>query len=171
MKHDNGTIVGEPEAFKITGIDPVVLLDSPDTLTYSEAREKLLSMLEKHKIPGKRSHYKYLGQNIVAFDIPFMQEQGFFTETHAKKAGIHHNAIDTTQIVTWLKDIDVLPSNVGNLGSLVEYFGLPKGIAHRAKDDVHMQKEVYIKLCELFKKNSLNNLGMSDNDLLKIVEL
>ena len=60
---------------------------------------------------------------------------------------------------------------MGGLGTLVEYFGLPKGTAHRARDDVHMQKDVYVKLCELFKNNSLNNLKNDNNDLLKIVEL
>lgn len=171
LKNDKGEIVGEEEAFKVSGINPQELLSNPSTLTYSEGRAKLLSMLEKHKIPGKRVHYKFLGQNITAFDIPFMEEQGFFTSAHLKKAGITHNPIDTTSIVTWLKDMGILPANVGGLGSLVEYFGLPKGTAHRAKDDVHMQKDVYVKLCQLFKNNSINNLKQDNDDLLKIVEL
>jgi len=171
MKNDKGEVIGEEEAFKITGINPQELLASPDTVTYTEGRNKLFAMLEKHKIPNKRIHYKMLGQNVIAFDVPFMQEQGFLSEIQMKKAGIHHNAIDTTVIVTWLKDINVLPSNIGNLSTLVEYFGLSKGTAHRAKDDVLMQKEVYIKLCELFKNNAIANLNSSDNDLLKIVEL
>jgi DNA polymerase III epsilon subunit-like protein len=171
MKNNNGEIIGEEEAFKITGIDPKKLLESSSTVTYDEGNKMLISMLEKHKIPGKRVHYKMLGQNVISFDVPFMQEQGFLSEQQMKKAGIHHNAIDTTVITAWLKDMDVLPNNVGSLSSLIEYFGLPKGTAHRAKDDVHMQKDVYIKLCEIFKKNAMANLTTSDNDLLKIVEL
>lgn len=172
LKNDNGEIIGEKEAFDISGINPEKQLLDPSTLTYSEGRVKLLSVLEKYKIQGKRSHYKLLGHNISGFDIPFMEEQGFFTSQHIKKAGISHNPLDTTVLVSWLKDMDVLPSTVGSLGSLVEYFELPKGTAHRAKDDVHMQKNVYIKLCELFKSNSINNLKSSDNnDLLRIVEL
>lgn len=173
MKNDNGEIVGEQEAFDITGIDPEKQLIDPNTLTYTEARKKLTEMLSRHKIPKKRVHYRYLGQNIVAFDIPFMEEQGFFTAEQAKKAGIGHNSLDTTAIVTWLKEMDMLPSNVGSISSLIDYFGLPKGTAHRAKDDVHMQKEIYIKLCNLMKSNTQANLMSQgqDNDLLKIVEL
>ena len=171
LKNDKGEVVGEEEAFKVSGINPQELLSNSSTLTYSEGRAKLLAMLEKHKVPGKRVHYKLLGQNITAFDIPFMEEQGFFTSAHLKKGGITHNPIDTTSIVTWLKDMGILPANVGGLGTLVEYFNLPKGTAHRAKDDVHMQKDVYVKLCELFKNNSINNLKQDNDDLLKIVEL
>lgn len=172
LKNDAGEVIGEQEAFRATGIDPELLLTSPNTLTYTQGRIKLLSLLERHKIPKKRIHYRPLGQNIIAFDIPFMQEQGFLSETQLKKAGIHHNALDSTCIVTWLKDMGVLPSDVGNLGSLVDYFNLPKGTAHRAKDDVWMQMEVYRKLCDLFRKNVATGLGSSaDNDLLKIVEL
>jgi len=171
LKNDKGEVIGEEEAFRISGINREELLANPNTLTYSEGRIKLLNMLEQHKIPGKRVHYKLLGQNIAGFDIPFMEEQGFFTNVHLKKAGITHNHFDTTLIVTWLKDMEILPSNIGSLGTLVEYFGLPKGTAHRAKDDVHMQKDVYVKLCELFKNNSINNLKQNSDDLLKIVEL
>lgn len=172
LKNNDGEIHGEEQAFKATGIDPQALLASPDTLMYSEFNVKLKAMLERHKIPKKRVHYRYLGQNIVYFDIPFMEEQGLLTEEEAKKCGISHNALDTTAMVTWLKDMGILPSNVGSISSLVEYFGLPKGTAHRAKDDVHMQKAIYIKLCELIKqvtKANLSNAGQ-DSDLLKIVE-
>lgn len=173
LKNDNGEIHGTKEAFEITGIDPESQLLDPNTLTYTEGRAKLLEMLAKHKIPKKRTHFRYLGQNITYFDIPFMEAQGFLTEEQAKKAGINHNSLDTTSIVTWLKDMEMLPSNVGSVGSLIEYFGLPKGTAHRAKDDVIMQKEIYIKLCNLMKDVGKANLLTQDqnNDLLKIVEI
>ena len=173
LKNDNGDIYGTEEAFKVTGIDPEEHLANPDTLTYTEGREKLMAMLNRHKIPRKQKHYRFLGQNIVAFDIPFMKIQKFFTEEQMKKCGITHNSLDTTGIVTWLKELDMLPGNVGSISSLIEYFGLPKGTAHRAKDDVHMQKEIYIRLCDIMKKASQANLMSvgQDNDLLKIVEL
>jgi hypothetical protein len=173
LKNDDGEIHGEEQAFQATGIDPESQLLDPNTVTYTEGRDQLLAMLERHKIPKKRTHYRYLGQNIVYFDIPCMEAQGFLNEKQAKKAGINHNSLDTTLMVTWLKDMDMLPSNVGSISSLVEYFGLPKGTAHRAKDDVHMQKEIYIRLCEMMKKASQANLLAQgqDNDLLKIVEI
>lgn len=170
MTNDLGEVVGEEQAFKATGIDPEWLKNNPDTVTYTEGRKQLTAMLNKHKIPKKRTHYRFLGQNIVYFDIPFMDRQGFFTEEQQKKCGINHNALDTTLMVTWLKDMGMLPSNVGSISSLIEYFNLPKGTAHQAKDDVLMQKEIYLKLCDIIKQAAKNNLGTQDNDLLKIVE-
>jgi DNA polymerase III alpha subunit (gram-positive type) len=173
LKNDEGKIFGEEEVYKIIGIDPEQHLLNPNTVTYSEGREKLHEMLNRHKQPKKRSHYRFLGQNILGFDIPFMESQGFFREEDIKKAGISHNSLDTTCIVTWLKDIDVLPDHVGSISSLIDYFELPKGTAHRAKDDVHMQKEIYLRLSNLLKKNSLENLktNLVDSDLLRIIEL
>ena len=173
LKNDAGEVIGEEAAWKMTGIDPDELLANPDTITYSEGREKLLTMLKKHKIPRKRNHYQFLGQNIAAFDGPFMEAQGFLTQEHRKKAGIHHNVLDTTIYITWLKKLGILPATVGSLGSLVEYFDLQKREAHRAEDDVYMQKDVYIALCDLIKQMSIGNLNSTDssNDLLKIVEL
>lgn len=172
MKNDDGEIIGDQEAFEITGIDPEVQLNDPNTVTYTEGREKLIAMLTRHKIPKKRLHYRFLGQNIVYFDIPFMDRQGFFTEEQVKKAGIGHNSLDTTLIVTWLKEVGILPSSVGSIDSLIEYFGLQKGNLHTAKDDTHMQKDIYFKLCDLMKQATMANLGgnNSDSDLLKIVE-
>lgn len=171
LKNDKGEVNGTDEAFKITHIDPVEHLHNPNTITYSEGREKLKAMLERHKMPKKRTHYRFLGQNIVAFDIPFMYEQGFLTREQMKSFGINHNSIDTTALVTWLKDIDILPSTVGGIESLIDYFELPKGTAHTAKDDTHMQKDIYIKLCNLLRKSTMSNLSHQDNDLLNIVEL
>jgi hypothetical protein len=172
LKNDKGEIHGTEEAYKITNIDPEEHLANPETITYTEGRTKLLAMLERHKIPRKRSHYRLLGQNIVYFDIPFMDEQGFLSEKQSKKAGINHNALDTTCLITCLKDIGMLPSNVGSIGSLIDFFGLPKGTAHSAKGDVHMQKAIYIKLVGLLRQAQQNNLTNAggQSDLLKIVE-
>jgi len=156
----------------MTGIDPDELLANPDTVTYTEGRQKLTEMLLKHKIPKKRNHYQWLGQNIASFDIPFMEAQKFFTSEQSKKCGVHHNVLDTTVYATWLKRIGILPNDVGNLGSLVKYFGIETREAHRAKDDVLMQKEVYIAMSDMIKKMSIGNLNSTgNNDLLKIVEI
>ena len=171
LKNDEGEIHGTQEAYEVTGINPEEHLANPETVTYTEGRNRLLEMLTRHKIPKKRNHYRFLGQNIVYFDIPFMEAQGFLSEEQRKKAGIHHNSLDTTGIVTWLKEIDLLPSNVGSISSLVDYFDLPKGTAHTAKGDVHMQKDIYFKLCDIMKKNTMANLNTVSSDLLKIVEL
>ena len=173
MKNDDGEINGNQEAFDITGCDPETQLADPDTVTYTEGRTMLQAMLTRHKIPKKRLHYRFLGQNIVYFDIPFMDKQGFFTEEQVKKAGIGHNSLDTTLIVTWLKEIGILPTSVGSIESLIEYFGLQKGVLHTAKADTHMQKDIYFRLCDLMRQATMANLGggATDSDLLKIVEL
>ena len=173
MTDDNGNVNAEQEALDITGINLAEHMERPDLLTYSQGREKLEEMLQRHKIPNKRTHYRFLGQNIAGFDIPFLKRQGFMSAEQMKKAGINHNPIDTTILVTWLKSIGVLPSDVGSITSLVKYFELPEGKAHTAKDDVHMQKAIYVKLCDLLRASMLNNLtqGNAESDLLKIVEL
>lgn len=173
MTNDEGKVNATEEALNITNINLEDHMLRSDLLTYSQGRDKLIEMLNRHKIKGKKTHYRYLGQNIAIFDIPFMKHQGFFTPEHAKKCGINHNPIDTTVIVTWLKMLNILPSDVGSISSLVKYFDLPTGTAHRAKDDVHMQKEIYVRLCDLMKKVTTSNLMSQgqDNDLLKIVEL
>ena len=171
LKNNDGEIFGTQEAFDITGIDPETHLANPATLTYMEGKAELLAMLGRHKIPKKRNHYQWLGQNIAGFDIPFMLAQGFLTKAEIKKAGINHNPLDSTLIVTWLKRLGVLPANVGSISSLIEYFELPSGTAHRAKDDVHMQKDIYRRLCSLISQMTVSNLGSEDSDLLKIVEM
>lgn len=171
LKDDNGNVNATESALEATGMNVEEHLANPNTITYSEGREKLIAMLQRNKIPGKQKHYRYLGQNVIAFDIPFMHESGFFTKEMAKKYGINHNAVDTTVLVTWLKDLDMLPNSVGSISSLVEYFGLSKGTAHTAKDDTHMQKDIYIKLCNMMKQAAKNNLTSGDSDLLKVVEL
>lgn len=174
LKNDEGQVNGTKEAFEVTGIDPIEHLKNPDTVTYSEGRKKLSEMLTRNKIPGKKLHYRYLGQNILSFDIPFMEIQGFFTKEDAKKHGIGHNSIDSTVIVTWLKDIGMIPNDVGSISSLVDYLQLEKTTAHRAKDDVHMQKEIYVKISNMFKQNMVDKLKSSDvfnSDLLKVIEL
>jgi DNA polymerase III alpha subunit (gram-positive type) len=171
MTDDEGNVNAEQEALDITGINLEEHMARPDLVTYSQGRAKLEEMLQRHKIPKKRTHYRFLGQNIAGFDIPFMKHQGFMNPEQMKKAGINHNPIDTTILVTWLKQIGILPTSVGSIGSLIEYFGLPQGKLHSAKDDVLMQKEIYIRLCDIMRKSTVANLGSVDSDLLKIVEL
>jgi hypothetical protein len=174
LKNDNGEVKGTPEAFEVTGIDPVEHVKNSSTLTYSEGRKLLSEMLIRNKIPGKKLHYRFLGQNILSFDIPFMEDQGFFTKEDIKKHGIGHNSIDSTVIVTWLKDIGMIPNDVGSISSLIDYLQLEKATAHRAKDDVHMQKEIYVKISNMFKQNMVDKLKTSDvfnTDLLKVIEL
>lgn len=164
----NKVIIYDIEAFETTGINLEDHLKNPATITYSKGRELLTKMLIKHKIPNKRSHYRYSGQNI-GFDIKFLKEHMGDSEGFEKL--INHGNIDTFQIATFLKECDMIAADVGNLGSLVDYFGLPMGTAHNAKEDVLMTVNVYRAMKNMMKDKKAGMSGVADNDLLSIVEL
>jgi DNA polymerase III epsilon subunit-like protein len=167
LKPDLGDIIADPEALAVTGIDIKVHLEDPRTMTYSDGYKQLVTMLEKHKIKGKRKHFRPCGQNI-SFDIGFILAQ-LIPEDEWNKL-VHHRALDTLQILTFLQDVGFLPVDLGNLESQVEYFGIPKGEVHNAKEDVRMTVDVYQAYVKLMsdKKDGLS--GVSTNNLLSIVE-
>jgi DNA polymerase III epsilon subunit-like protein len=84
---------------------------------------------------------------------------------------VHHNAIDTLKILTFLIDIDFLPATLGKLDSLVQYFNIPMGQTHHAREDIRMTVEVYKNLIGLLKSKKLESMGnMGSNSLLEIIE-
>lgn len=170
LKPDSGEFVVEPEALKITGINLEEHLADPRTVTYSVGAKRLMDMLTEHKIKGKRTHYRPCGQNI-AFDERFTVSRLVPIDEWRKL--VHYRPLDTLQIVTFLQDIEMVPKDLGNLTSLVEYFGIPMGSAHDAKEDVRMTIDVYKELSKLIlslKANGLN-ASSSNNSLLDIIEL
>ena len=52
MKPDSSEIIAVQEALDVTGINIQSHLEDPRTITYSEAKEKLIKFLENHKIKG-----------------------------------------------------------------------------------------------------------------------
>ena len=164
----NKVIIYEPEALEVTGIILEDHLKNPNTITYSEGIKKLNAFLTKHKIPHKRKHFRIGGQN-VEFDRKFLSE--IMSDEEGWEKLVHHGNLDTFRICTFLQDCDLLPADIGNLGSLVEYFGLPMGQAHNAKADVKMTIEVYRAMKKMMLERKNNMSGISDNDLLSIVEL
>lgn len=168
MKPDEGEIVAVQEALNVTGIDLKTHLEDPRTIPYSEAREKLMAFLEKHKIKGKRNHFRPCGQNIQ-FDELFVMAQLVPEEDWRKL--VHYRAIDTLMILTFLQDVGFLPKELGNLGSQVDYFGIPVGKAHDAKEDIRMTVDVYRAYCKMMAGAKDNISGAStNNNLLSIVE-
>lgn len=170
LKPSSGVIVNDPEAAKITGIDTAEHLADPETITYEQGKDKLLKMLDKHKIKGKRKHYRPSGQNI-GFDINFVLAQMVDKEDWSKL--VHHRPIDTLSIITVLQDVGILPKDLGPLGGLVEYFNIPMGNAHNAKEDIRMTVDVYkalIALLQSLKGNALQG-NTSNNSLLEIIEI
>ena len=167
MKPDEGDIVAVQEALEVTGIDIKSHLEDPRTVTHSEAKAILIPFLEKHKIKGKRRHFRPCGQNI-GFDENFVMAQ-LVPEEEWRKL-VHYRAIDTLQILTFLQDVGFLPKELGNLGSQVEYFSIPEGKAHDAKEDIRMTVDVYRAYRKLLIDKKDNISGVSTNSLLSIVE-
>lgn len=170
LKPDHGEFIVDPEALVVTGLNVEEHLADPRTITYSEGAKLLMDMLKKHKIPRKRTHFRPCGQNI-GFDERFTVSR-LVPKAEWRKL-VHYTPIDTLIIVTSLKDIGMLPKDIGNLSSLVEYFGIPMGKAHDCKEDVLMTVNVYREICKLLlslKNNGLNT-SSSNNSLLDIIEL
>lgn len=167
LKPDDGNIIAVQEALDVTGIDIKTHLEDPRTITYSEGKAVILAFLEKHKIKGKRNHFRPCGQN-VGFDETFIMTQLVPTEEWRKL--VHYRAIDTLQILTFLQDVGFLPKELGNLGSQVEYFGIPVGKAHDAKEDIRMTIDVYRAYRKLLIDKKDNISGVSTSSLLSIVE-
>lgn len=159
------------EAEKITGINPQEHLNNPRTILYSEGREQLIDFLSKHKIPKKRKHFRMSGHN-VGFDKDFIEAK-LFPDDYADELEklVHHRVLDTLGITTFLQDIKMLPSDLGSLTSLVEFYDIKLGNAHEAKDDVKMNVAVYRAMQKslIDRKGNLNNV--SENNLMSIIEM
>jgi hypothetical protein len=154
------------EAMEVTGINLEQHLIDPQTLTYDEGCVKLTLLLEKHKIKGKRIHYRPCGQNIE-FDINFIKNQLISEQTWSKY--VNNKPLDTLRVLTFLQDIGFLPTDLGKLESLVDFFKISKGTAHTAKDDVKMTIEVYKNMRQLVMQLK-NNTGGFNSSLLEIIE-
>lgn len=161
-------IIVTKEAMEITGINLEEHLADPQTVTYEKGKEKVLALFEKHKIPRKRNHYTPSGHNIQ-FDIGFLWKQMIPKENWEKYCH-YGKKIDTYPIVTFLQDIGYLPMDLGKLTSLVDYFNIPMGQAHNAREDIKMNVEVYKKIRELMNKKKLEIANANHNSLLGIIE-
>ena len=156
-------------ALKVTGMNLGDHLRDPETITYTEGRVKILEFLNKHKIPGKKCHFRPHGQN-VAFDINFLKFQILTNEDEYKKL-IHHTCRDTFFFAEMLKEMDFLPDDMStNLAALAEFFDIPPAAYHNAKEDINVTISVYKAMKECYKKNKNKALsGISDN-ILGIIE-
>jgi len=155
-----------PEALEVTGINLENHLKDPQTITYEEGCVQLTLFLDKYKVKGKRIHYRLCGQN-VEFDKNFILAQLISDQTWNKY--VNNKPLDTLRIVTFLQDIGFLPTELGRLESLDDYFGLPKGETHTAKDDTKMTVDVYKSLRKMIM-DLKNNIGGTNNSILEIIE-
>jgi oligoribonuclease (3'-5' exoribonuclease) len=164
---DISTINVTEEAMKVNGIDLQEHLANPETVTYAEGRKQLNALLVRNKIRAKRKHFMPCGHN-VAFDKEFIWEQLMPQEEF--ETLVHYRTLDTMSGCTPLKDVGILPADVGSLTSLVEYFGIPMKEAHNARDDVLMNIEVYRSMRDMLTSKKRDMSAASNVSLLQIIE-
>lgn len=156
----------EQEALDVNGINIEEHFADPETIIYSEAKVKIQNMLSRHKIPRKRKSFRSCGHNI-GFDEDFMIHY-IMGEDWAKL--VHHAKLDTYSGCVLLQEFGILPENLGSLTSLVEHFKIPQREAHRAKDDVLMNIEMYKAMKKMMSGKKQGMAGI-DQNLLSIVEM
>ena len=157
------------EALKVTGINLAEHLKNPNTLTYTQARVKILAFLNKYKLPKVRTSYRLHGQN-VNFDVNMLKFSGILPEEDYSKL-IHHSVRDTLYMAQMLQEFGYLPDDMAlNLGSLAEFFDIPPASYHNAKEDVKTTILLYKAMVKYYSKDKNKALsGISDN-ILKIIE-
>lgn len=164
LKPDDRLPIAHEDALKVTGIDLKAHLANPSTITYSEAKEKIMTMLKKYRKGGRYSNIRLFGFN-VRFDRDFINKH-LIPKSEFEKL-VHYKVIDTMDGVDFLKRHKWLPPQVGNLSSCVDHFGLAKGKAHTAKDDVLMTLEIEKKIKEIMDSKKE---GGQSFDLISLLE-
>lgn len=158
--------VTEAGAMKVNGIDLQKHMSDPNTLTYSEAAVKISTMLKKHlKKNGRYSNLIPMAHNIP-FDLSYIYQYLLSREEWEKIC--HYRNVDTNPIVWLMKDSGWWPSDLGNLGSVVDYLNLPKRAAHNAKEDTLMMIDVYKRMLEIMA--SRKDGGGGSQDLISLLE-
>jgi len=150
-------------AMEVNGINIEEHLADPKTLSRVEAGAKLLAFLKEFR--GKqKAKPRPLGHNVV-FDVEFTRQ---LIPQAEWEANVHYGVICTSIMTNVLKEVGMLPESLGNLSSLVKYFGVQERKAHTAKDDVLMMIDVYAKMIQMLKANTEGG-GLSV-DVLSMLE-
>jgi hypothetical protein len=141
-------------------------LASPDTVTYTEGKEKLKAMLKRYATKkGRFGNTRPFGYNILSFDIPWVQQ--YLMDKDTWNDILHYKSVDAMVAVDFLKDAGWFPPDLGSLATVVDYFQLPKRDAHNAREDTLMTIDVYKKLLEVMKAKKD---GGQTQDLISLLE-
>lgn len=166
LKPNDGRLpIAETQALKVNGIDIRAHMSDPETVTYAEGKAQVTDMIKRHlKKNGRYSNIRPLGYN-VPFDVRWTQHHILPQEEW--ESMLHYKHVDVMQNVDFLKEAGWFPKELGSLGTVVEFLGLPKRSAHNAKEDTLMTVDVYKKLIEIM--NSKKE-GGSTQDLISLLE-
>lgn len=165
LKPDGRLPIAEAQALKVNGIDIQAHLADPETITYSAAKVKVVTLLKKHlKKTGRFSNIKPLGYN-VAFDKDWMQEH--ILPRDEWESILHYKFTDVMQNMDFLKEAGWFPKDLGSLGTVVDYLQIPKRAAHNAKEDTLMTIDVHKKILEIMRSK---RDGGSAQDLITLLE-
>jgi len=169
VKPDGGRLPNvEQEALNVNKIDIAKHLADPETITYSEAKVKIVTMLKKHlKKNGRYSNLVPMGHN-VTFDFGYLQEYILPKEEWEKI--LHYRYVDTMPIVNFFKDCGWFPRELGNLGSVVDYLGVPRRNAHSAKDDTLMCVDSYKAMLAIMASKKEGAGNSQQQDLIALLE-
>ena len=165
---DNRSILAEEGALKVNKINLEQHLNDPSTVDYKTGKEKLVNLIKKYlKKSGRYSNIIPFAYNIQ-FDIGYVQYH--LLPKKEWENLLHYAVLDPKQALDFLKYCQWFPDNLGNLGSLVDYFQIPKLDAHTAKDDVLMTLDVFKKMTQMMKDRNSTSSLQGSSDLLEIIE-
>lgn len=169
LKPNDGALpIAEAGALRVNGINIHEHMKDPNTIEYKQGKEKLLALINKYfKKVGKKSNIQPFGYNILGFDNAWVQK--YLLPRKEWDALLHYKCVDVMCDVDFLKRCGWLPNEIGTLGSVNDYFGLPKLNAHEAKSDVLMTINISKKLIELMKSKKEGGSG-SSQDLIALLE-
>ena len=165
LKPDGRLPIAEAGALAVNKIDIQAHLANPETITYSEAKIKVITLIKKHlKKKGRFSNIRPLGYN-VPFDIKWSQQH--LIPQAEWDSLFHYKHIDVMQNVDFLKEAEWFPSDLGSLGTVVDYLQIPKRNAHSAKDDTLMTIDCYRFILNIMKEKKSNG---NSQDLIFLLE-
>lgn len=165
LKPDDRLPIAESGALAVNGIDLEKHLNDPETITYSQAKPKIIALVKKYlKKNGRYSNIIPFGYN-VEFDVGYVQYH--IIPKGEWESMIHYKALDVMKQVDTLKFHGWLPPFLGNLLSVVKFFGVPIGEAHVAKEDIIMTVGCLKKISELMANKKE---GGTTNDLIALLE-
>jgi DNA polymerase III alpha subunit (gram-positive type) len=165
LKPDGRLPIVEAGAMEVNKIDLQKHLEDPNTITYAEAKMKIIAFAKKYlNKRGRYSNLIPLGQNLL-FDLNFIWEHVMAKDEW--ESIFSYNVEDTKTAGLFLKRCGWIPKECGTLKSFVEYFNIPKQTAHEARGDVLMTIQVYKSMIDLMKSKKENG---SSQDLVSLLE-